>query len=267
MLRSVFLKTLREGRRALIGWSVGVFLTVTLIAALYPSVRENAAEFSRVIEQLPPGVRAVFVGQELDFTSPEGYLNGRLFSFMAPLLFLIFAVRLGSAAIAGEEADGTLDLLLSAPIRRWRVVVEKAAAMVVATALVAAAFWAALALSAWAFDVDVPLANLVAATVGVALLGLAFGAVALAAGAATGERGLAVAVAGTVAAISYLLNSLAPLVGGLGEWTWLSPFRYYTDVDALRHGLDPVNALVLALIACGCGGIAAAAFERRDVGV
>lgn len=267
MLRNVFLKTLRDQRLALVGWTVGVVLAVMLIAALYPSVRDSAAEFSRLLEQLPRGLRAVLVGQELDFTSPEGYLQGRFFSFMAPLLFVIFTIRLGSAGIAGEEAAGTMDLLLSTPLRRWRLVLEKATAMVGATALLTVALWLALTMGAWAFDMDVPLARLFAACVDVALLGLAFGSVALAVGAATGERGVAVAVAGALGFVTFLVNSLAPLVPALDAWTWLSPFHYYASVDPLRHGLEAVNVLVLLGTTLALGVVAALAFERRDVAV
>src|SRR4029453_12552773 len=114
MLGSVFAKTLVEQRRALIWWAMGLVAACLLAPAFYPSIHENAASFERLLDSLPEGLRRAF-GE--DFASPAGYLQARLFSIFAPVLFLIFAIGAGSRAIAGEEEHKTLDLLLSTPFR------------------------------------------------------------------------------------------------------------------------------------------------------
>jgi ABC-type transport system involved in multi-copper enzyme maturation permease subunit len=64
--------------------------------------------------------------------------------FLAPLLFLIFAIGQGSGAIAGEEERGTLDLLLANPRSRVRIVLEKFGALALMTLGLAAMMWAGL---------------------------------------------------------------------------------------------------------------------------
>lgn len=49
--------------------------------------------------------------------SPEGYLNGQYFNLLAPLLLLIFAIGFGARTLAGEEREGTLELVLATPVR------------------------------------------------------------------------------------------------------------------------------------------------------
>ena len=49
----------------------------------------------------------------------------QLFVFLIPTLFLWFAISRGSGAIAGEEESGTLELLLTHPIKRSRILVDK----------------------------------------------------------------------------------------------------------------------------------------------
>ena len=66
-------------------------------------------------------------------STPLGYLQIELMSFMAPILVILYAVMAGSAAVAGEESRRTLDLLVTAPVSRRRIVIEKAIAMVVGT--------------------------------------------------------------------------------------------------------------------------------------
>jgi ABC-2 type transport system permease protein len=61
-------------------------------------------------------------------------------------------------------------------------------------------------------DLPLPLSHLAGISPGVALLGLDFGLLTIAAGARTGSRGTALGVAAPVGAASYLLSSLAPAV-------------------------------------------------------
>lgn len=49
--------------------------------------------------------------------SPEGYLNGQYFNLLATLLLLIFAIGFGARTLAGEEREGTLELVLATPVR------------------------------------------------------------------------------------------------------------------------------------------------------
>ena len=63
---------------------------------------------------------------------------------MIPLLLIIATVSAGSAAVAGEEERGTLELMLSLPRARRRLVVERLAALVAEAAGLGAVLWAAL---------------------------------------------------------------------------------------------------------------------------
>src|SRR6476660_9784051 len=157
---SVLTKTLREQRRALAWWAFGLVAACVLTTAFYPSISKNAASFEKLLDSLPEGLRKAF-GE--DFASPAGYLQARLFSIFAPVLLLIYAIGAGSRAIAGEEERQTLDLLLSAPVRRRRVVLDKALAMVVATAGLGAVLALAIVVTGPPFEISVGVANVVAA--------------------------------------------------------------------------------------------------------
>jgi ABC-2 type transport system permease protein len=133
-------------------------------------------------------------------------------------------IAAGSAATAGEEEAGTLDLLLAQPVSRRRVLVEKYAAACAALAVVTVAFVVVLIAFTRVFDVRVAVAHLVAAGVSVYLLATLFGAVALLAGCATGHRALAAGVTTAAAIAAYLLSSLATLVEGLRRFRPVSPF-------------------------------------------
>ncbi len=264
MLRNVFLKTLRDQRRSLMWWSIGLVALTSVTVATFPAVSE-APDFDEFLEQLPEALARVFAGGFTDFTSPEGFLNTQLFVLVVPIMFVIFAVLGGSGAIAGEESAGTLSLLLTSPLPRWRVVVQKFGAVTVATLILTLALWVGLAAGAAAVDMDVSMRGLAAASISTALLGVAFGAFALALGCITGARGASAGVASAVAIAAYFLNALAPLSEGLTPLQKLSPFYYFIEADPLTNGLDPLHvAVLLGLTAVGLG-VALLAFERRDV--
>jgi ABC-2 type transport system permease protein len=259
---SVLTKTLVEQRRALLWWAFGLIAACLLTTVFYPSIRENAASFERLLESLPEGLRKAF-GE--DFASPAGYLEARLFSIFAPVLLLIYAIGAGSRAIAGEEERKTLDLLLSTPVPRRQVLLDKALAMILATTGLGAVLALAIAVTGPPFDVSVSVANIAAAAANCVLLALAFGALALLVGAGTGRRSLAIGVAAGVAAGSYLIDVIALSVGGLAWLQRLSPFYYYRSPQAIVRGLDAVDAIILGLITIVAVAIAFGAFERRDL--
>lgn len=265
MLRNVALKTLRDTSRALVWWSLGLIGMVALMVAVYPTVRDNP-DLDRMVRDYPEALKAFMsFGGELDYASGAGYLGGELFSFMVPLLLLVAAVGAGARAIAGEEERGTLDLLLANPISRRRLVLEKLAALAVEVAILALVLWLSLVVGVEAVGMDVSVAHLAAATASAALLALAFGAIALLAGAATGHRGLAIGVAAAGAVAAYLVSSIAALVDFLEPAKQASPFYHYVASDPLRHGLGLPHVAFLVALALLAVAAATVTFDRRDL--
>ena len=264
MLRNVFLKTLRDQRRSLMWWSIGLVAITSLTLAFYPAFRDST-EFDDIFDQMPEALGRIFAGEFTDFTSPEGFLNSQLFVLALPIMFVIFAVLGGSGAIAGEEGAGTLSLLLTSPMRRWHVVVQKFGAVAAATFALAFLLWVSLAVGAVAVDLDVSALRLAAASLGTALLGIAFGAVALAMGCITGARGVSAGVANAVAMAAYFLNALAPLSDVTAPLQKVSPFYYFIGADPLTNGLNVLHAGVLLALTAVALGVALFAFERRDL--
>jgi ABC-2 type transport system permease protein len=264
MLRNVFLKSLRDQRRAMLWWSLGLGAITFVTLLFYPAIRD-LPELTNLYKQLPEALLKLFAGQFTDFTSPAGYLNTQLFVLMVPLLFIIFAITLGSGAIAGEEDRGTLEFLLSHPLARWRVVLEKFAAMALATSVLALVCWVTLVIGTRIVSMEIGLGRLAEVTLSSALLGLAFGTLALALGCATGKRTVSVGIASAVGVAAYFLNSLAPLVDALESLQKASPFYFYIGADPLTNGLNLLHVGILASLTVGLLAYGAAALERRDL--
>ncbi|MCX6003179.1 MAG: ABC transporter permease subunit [Chloroflexi bacterium] len=266
MLNNVFLKTMRDQRRSLIFWGIGLVALALYIALFFPTV-SNMPELNKLLENVPKGLAALFGGQIPDYTSPVGYLNMELFSMMLPILLLVFTVGFGSGAIAGEEEKSTLDFLLANPIPRRRIVAEKFGAMVASLLLLAVVFYVGLVIGVVSVGMEVNYGRIAEATFSTLLLGLVFGSLALFLGCLRGNRGLSIGVTGALAVITYLLNSLGGMVEALKPYRILSPFYHHIDPNILANGLSPVHAGVLLGLIVIFFVLSLVVFERRDVAV
>jgi ABC-2 type transport system permease protein len=264
MLGGVFLKSLRDHLRPLLWWSLGLCAFVAMECAIYPSVRRSAAGLDQYVKNLPEVITKAFLGS-VDFSSPPGFINTEMFSFMGPLLFLVFAIGAGARTIAGEEEAGTMDLLLSCPISRRRVTLEKFAFVALGETLLSVVLFGALLAATTAASMHLGAASLAKGCLLLGLLGLAFGAVAFCVGAATGRRALAIAVSGGLAAALYLLNALSQLSEGLKPFRVFSLFYYYGGATPLTRGLRAADLAVLLGTTAVLLGAALAAFARRDI--
>jgi ABC-2 type transport system permease protein len=263
VLSSVLAKTLRDARRGLLWWSVGIAAYVLLVMSIYPSIKNNE-DLNRAVQDYPEALKA-FVGGQLDLASGPGYLDGELFSLMVPLLLLLYSIAAGARAIAGEEEAGTLDLLLSHPLSRTRLVLEKAGAMALQVGVLSLAVFVAVTATAKLVSMEIGVGRIAAACVAVYLLALGHGAVALLVGAGSGKRALAIAVAAALAVAGYVLDGLSRIVDVLEPWRVLSPFDW--TGDPLRKGLELGGTAVLVALAVAAVALAPLPFNRRDLAV
>jgi beta-exotoxin I transport system permease protein len=261
MLGNVFLKGLRDQRRALVGWGIGIVLLVLLEAALWPSIRDMP-DLKEFLASYPEAMRELFNLE--DFGTGTGFMNAELFSAMLPILFIIFAIGRGARMIAGEEESGTLDVLLLTPVSAVRLVLHQGAALAAGVAALGAVLYTTMLGSSWTFGLGIGAADLAGATLAMVLLGVEFGWLALAVGAALGRRAVAIAVASAAAVAAYVLYVAGELVGVLEPWQPLSPFHQALDGGPLGAGLPAAYAW-MPLAAAAVLAAALPVFDRRDI--
>ena len=176
MLNNVTLKTLRDRRRSLIWWVVGIVGYLLGIGAVYPIVAENQEQFESLIAAYPEGLLAIMgISGEESLFDPVGFMRAEALGWIVPLVFSIYGAVQGARAVAGEEEDGTIDLVMATPLSRSRLVGQKMLALVLAEMVLGAALFVSLALDSWLFGVDIPLGGVTAGALMAVLLGVFFG--------------------------------------------------------------------------------------------
>ena len=252
---------LTNRRRSTIAYGAGMAAYALVIVALYPAFK-NASSLDQLIKS-GTGIAALF-GISGSLTSPGGWLNANFDANLFPLVMLMLTIGYGAAAIAGQDEDGTLGLLASLPVSRSRIILEKAGAMA-AMGLVIALGVAACTLAGRAFELPAAAGAVLGVSASVLLLGLDFGLIAMAIGAAHGRRGAALGVPTALAAASYLLSSLAPIISWLQPAKYLSLFYWSVANQQIVNGVSPVDYAVLLGVGLVALWAADVAFRRLDV--
>ncbi len=260
MLRSVYLKSLRD---RLLGVSIGVvalFLTAWMGLWAYAGVDGADTYF-----QSMPAAYVELLGITRD-SGTAGLMMSMMFSLMGAFVLGGLAVSMGASAIAGEEHDGTMNVLATVPRSRARLHASKAAAyltlVIAGSAAASASYW----LAARLVGEDVSSLNLAAATVHLTAVLLVYGILAFALGAATGNRALASGTATGLLIVSFLGAGLLPMLGGTWETVakWF-PWYYIDGTSPLINGVNwpqiwwLSGAWVVLLVG---GGVL---FVRRDL--
>ena len=252
---------LRLRRRALVSYVVGMALYALVIVALYPQFKGATS-----LDQLTKNGSAVaaLFGATGSLTSPSGWLDANIYENFLPLIMLLITVGYGASCVAGQDEDGTLSLATILPLSRRAVVLQKVGALSVQALLLAFATMGCVVIGRQ-FDLTFPVTHLAGLSLGVALLGVDFGLCAVAVGSITGSRGTALGFTAALAATSYLVSSLAPVIGWIRPARYASLFYWSVGNQQLANGLSLASVGVLIFVGVLLTLTALAGFGRLDL--
>lgn len=218
--------------------------------------------------------QAVLGGESVDVSKTSDLLSVGYVHPLPQTILMIWALGRGASAIAGEIERGTMELLVSQPVARWRIVVTQFIAdLVTMTGLVLC-----MLLGTWLGKLIVPLpsADLSAywkAAVLALCLSLALGGITYAISSLGRSRWRVLAWAFGIVLFMSLLNLFGQLWDGLAPYRPLSIFYYYQPQYAILKdqwylpvaGMQvPVLAVLLGVAAVGYL-FATWQFSKRDL--
>ncbi|MDY6776014.1 MAG: ABC transporter permease subunit [Halobacteria archaeon] len=130
---------------------------IALVVAIFPSLEE--AGLSEIYGSLPEDLTTSFIG-DFSITDIEGYLVVELYQVGWLLLLGVYFAYSAASSVAGEVEKGSVDLLLSHPVSRSRVVVGKFVSVVPSIATVSFLTYIGVYLGVRAIDETVDAADL-----------------------------------------------------------------------------------------------------------
>jgi ABC-2 type transport system permease protein len=251
LLRAPVLALVDQQRVWIVAWALGL----ALLAAFLTSITKTMVDAFGSSDI--PLLRAYF--ERAGINAYADFVGVIWFSTLLLLISLFVAVQVNGWA--ADDAEGRLETILSAPVSRARVVVERIAAVLIACAVVVATSSLAVYLTATSTGIRLPGGRVVFASAAVLPVAYAFAGIGLA---LVGWRPrVAVAILGTLAIVGYFAQQFSPLF----QWPdWVNNISLYALYGTPMSKDDWGG--IAALIAIGMAGTAVAivAMRRRDVG-
>lgn len=269
MTGAIFLHVLRRSLWALAFWGVGAAIVAYGIVIIVPNV-ESLQQMGELLETLPPFVLEAFGGEDVTFfATPEGYLSINLFSWMLPVL-AVYSILAGLSVTANEEERGIMEVMISLPLMRWRIVLEKTLAYTVIiianVVIMLAGLWYGVVTTP---SMTISHARLVESTLNMIpglLVVMAFTAMV---STLARRRNVAAGIATVFLIFSYLVDMLGRAAPGT-IWDKLravSFYSYHDNPGVMMHGLAWSHVIGLLVVSAIMVAVAVWAFEQRDVGV
>ena len=260
---SIYLKTLRSFRIAILGWSVGMGLVMVELAAAVGSLISTPAA-RQVLVSLASSYAWNAAPVAVDTVG--GYSTWKIGIFI--LLIAVWPLLACSRILRGEEERGSLDVLLSLPRGRTRIALEKLAAVWTALLLMGLLIGLITFAGGQKFNADYSLADSLLFGLNIALISGVFGSLALLISQFTQERGTAAGVTGGLLVVFIVLDMVHRVIPGTDWISRFSPIYYYNLSKPLipGYGTDPAAMLGLLGLSVLLSGAAIWLFARRDIG-
>lgn len=256
--------TIWQRRMSLFWWLAGIIALIALTLAIYPSFRDQAQQLDQSFSNLNDTVKSLITDTN-DFLSPVGYLSSQLYYLTLPIMLSILAIGLGSSLVAKEEDNGTLELLLSRPVSRGRLLAAKAWAGFVIIMSVGLAALVTTAIGSELANMNVALSHIILASFMCLLLVLLFGAISFTLSTIGRARGASIGIAVVIAFGGYIISSLASNVDWLRWPAKAFPYHYYEPSQILNGSFRWQNATGFVAVIMLLGIISWNAFRRRDL--
>lgn len=120
---NMFLHELKAYRKSTIVWACALVAVSILFLSLFPSFSKDVAEFNKILESFPEGVRKA-LGVSIDSIATFIGFYSYVFLYIV-LCSSIQAMNLGISILSKEVREKTADFLLTKPVTRMQVVTSK----------------------------------------------------------------------------------------------------------------------------------------------
>ena len=259
MFRSIWSKTLRDYRVAILAW--GFALGLFALIDFAESTPTTIATFG----SLAPLFRAL--GDPYQIQTPEGFITWRIMELFVPLAISFWPILAGARLVRGEEERGSMDVLLATPRSRTRLLLSKLSALLLALILIGLLLALGLIVGQARLEGHADVVRALLVGLNASLLAFFFGCLALLFSQFVTSRAVAAGWTSGLLVLSVLLDSTGRELSG--SWVQsLSPFYYYNLNRPLIPSFpdQPLAAVPLAGLAVLCVGASLLLFARRDIG-
>ncbi|HZG55414.1 ABC transporter permease subunit [Paenibacillus sp.] len=263
----VYGRELRRNAKGLAIWSAVMCGYILLLLSMYPQFAADQEAMQQMLEAYPDSLKQAFGMDALNYGDVLGYYGVQIYMFIT-LIGSIYAAMLAGGILVKEENEKTVEFLLSKPISRAEVVLQKLAAaftnLLVFNALMAAASLAGFRLS----NDDAAMNVYVLFATGAFLLHAAFASIAFLLSAVLRKSRSIVSASLGLVFFSYALHIAAGVSEPLRPLAELSLFHYVDAADiATNESIEAAYVAAMLALSALCLLGAFLYYKRKDITV
>ncbi len=253
---------LKKGGLALLLWSIGISFMLGVCILIYPEMAGQMTELSTMFADMG-SFTAAFGMDQLNFGEFKGYFGiecGNVLGIGGAL----YAALLGINALSKEEKEHTAEFLLTHPIARTRVYIEKLLAVTLQIIMMNLVVAAVTACSVWFIGESLPIKDTYVLLLSFLLMQIEIAWISY--GLSAILKGNSVGIGIGLALGFYLLNLISNLIEKGKVIKYITPFSYADSATIFAEGCSPAEYIMtgytIAILATLIGGWK---FIKKDI--
>ena len=240
IIKSFFLRNIKLS----IAVSLIMALITLLLTTLFPDMPESDA--LNISSSWPQLMKDLFGDPIYGFTDIYGWLNLQLFHITFWMFLGIFAAILSSHIIAREIEEKTIDIVLSCPISRTGLILNRLSATVIILVFASLLTLLSNVLGLMILKIPIDFDLLFTTYISGLLLCLAFASISLLISVWIPHQSYTVFLTiGIMAAMFFCEELLVKLIPFFGKFSFLNLFHFYKPNEILIQGVISIKNLVI----------------------
>ncbi len=264
---NIFLNELKANRKALIIWSICMFLLVLSGMGKYTAYSSGGGMNNQIFNTMPSSIKALLGINSLDVTTMSGFF-ALLFLYIE-ITVGIHAALLGSGIIAKEERDKTTEFLMVKPVSRSSVITAKLIAALINIIILNLVTFISSLIMIQSYNNGDPLTGeLTMFYLSMFIVQLIFLTLGAFLAAFTKRPKISGSLATGILFIAYILDVITNLNQNLNFLNILSPFKYFDYASmAAGESLNTVFVLLSVFLIAIFSVLTYVFYRKRDLNV
>lgn len=259
---AVWKHELRQGRNALVIWTGIIAFMLGVCVLIYPEMKKQMSEISGMFADMG-SFSAAFGMDKINFGEFIGYFGVECGNVLG-LGGAFFAALLGISSLAKEEKEHTAEFLLTHPVSRRKIVLQKLCAIFFQIAVLNLVVVGITVLSVFLVG-EMPETKVFALLfLAYFILQIEIASICFGISAFIGRGGLGIGLG--MAALFYFLNIISNLTEEAKFLKYVTPFGYTEGADIIADGSIHMGYLLVGLVLTVLGiGAAFCKYSKKDI--
>lgn len=264
----IFKREFMKNLKSLIIWSFILGGLVLIMLSVYPQFAKDQQAMNEMLKAYPESLKKIFGMDKLNFGTVLGFYGVEIY-IMTTLIGSIYAAILGSNIIAKESSEKTIEFLLSKPVLRSDIVIQKLLAVIV-NVLILNAVIVLVSIIGFQFteNADVPAKTFALLSVATLLLHMTIGAVCFLLSSIMKKTRNIISISMGIVFIQYFFHIMSGVTAKLEDFKYVSLFSYVDAANIITNNkIDMVYVIIMISIILISVVSAFVVYEKKDITV